>query len=77
MVELDCFTNHHRKDNGSLGGLDDPEKNQTAELNNGEEVHLPQGYMPQIDEVWLVFCWHAEQCETVVELEGMHSGKKN
>lgn len=38
-------TDHHRKHNGSPGCLDGPQKNQTAELDDGEEVHLPQGYM--------------------------------
>lgn len=25
--------------------------------------------MPKIDEVWLMFCWHAEQLQTVEELK--------
>lgn len=63
------FTHHHRKYDGSLGRLDDPEQNQTAELGDGEEVHLPQGHMTQIYEVWLVLGWHTEQCQPVKELE--------
>lgn len=43
------ITHHHGKHNGSLGGLDDPEQDQAAELDDGEEVHLPQGYVSQID----------------------------
>ena len=62
-------THHHGKDDGSSGGLDEPEQNQTAELDDGEEVHLPQRYVPEIDEVWLVLGRHAEKSETVKELE--------
>ncbi len=31
---------HHRKDYGSSGSFDDPEKQQAAELDNGEHVNL-------------------------------------
>lgn len=62
-------TNHHGKNNGSFGGLDEPEQDQTSELDDGEEVDLPQGYVSEIDEVWLVLGWHAEKCEAVKELE--------
>lgn len=63
-----CY--HHRKDNGSLGGLDDPEQDQAAELDDREEVHLPQRNMAQVDEVRLMFGRHAEQPETVEQLHG-------
>lgn len=63
------FTYHHRKDNGSPGGLDNPQKNETAELNYGKEVHLPQRYMSQVDEVWLMLSWHTKQREAIKELQ--------
>lgn len=66
---IGLFTHHHRKHNGSLGGLDDPEQNQTAELDDGEQVHLPQGHVSQIDEVWLVLGWHTKQSQAVKELQ--------
>lgn len=61
-----CY--HHGKDDGSLGGLDDPEQNQAAELDDREEVHLPQRDVAQVDEVRLMFGRHAEQLETVEQL---------
>lgn len=67
--KISRFTYHHGKDDGSSGGLDEPEQNQTAELDDGEEVHLPQRYMSEIDEVWLVLGWHAEKRDAVKELE--------
>lgn len=68
---------HHGKDNSSLRGLDDPEQDQAAELDDGEEVHLPQGDMAQVDEVWLMFGWHAEQPQTVEQLHRYRQTVKN
>lgn len=65
---------HHRKNDGSLGGLDDPEQDQAAELDDGEQMHLPQGYMAKVDEVRLMFGWHAKQPQPVKEL---HRHKQN
>lgn len=62
-------TNHHGEDDGSLGGLDDPQQDQTAQLDDSEEVDLPQRDVTEIDKVGLVLGRHAEQCEAVVELE--------
>lgn len=59
---------HHGEDDGGLGGLDDPEQDQAAELNDGEEVHLPQWDVTKVDEVRLMFGRHAEQPQTVKEL---------
>lgn len=62
------FANHHGEDDGIIGGLDDPEHDQAAELDDGEEVDLPQGNVSQVDEVWLVLGWHTKQLQTVKEL---------
>lgn len=45
VIVYALFTHHHGKNNGRLGGLDDPEHNQTGELDDGKEVHLPQWYV--------------------------------
>ena len=59
------FANHHGEDDGIIGGLDDPEHDQAAELDDGEEMDLPQGNVSQVDEVRLVLGWHAKQLQTV------------
>lgn len=61
-------THHHWEDDSSGGCLDYPEQHQTRELGNSEQVHLPQGHVAQVDEIWLVLCWHAKQLQTVKEL---------
>lgn len=67
-MESTLRTNHHGEDDGSLGGLDDPQQDQTAQLDDSEEVDLPQGDVTEIDEVGLVLRRHAEQREAVKEL---------
>lgn len=52
---------HHRKDDGSTGCFNDPEEHQAAELNDGEQVNLPQWNMSQVDKVRLVLRWHPKQ----------------
>lgn len=36
---------HHRENDGSHGGLEDPEHSQAKHLDEGEEVNLPEGNM--------------------------------
>lgn len=60
---------HHGKDDGSSGGLDDPEENQTAELDDGEQMNLSEWNVPQVNEVWLVFSRHPEQPQTIKKLK--------
>ena len=62
------ISHHHGEDDGGLGGLDGPEQQQAAELDHGEQVHLAEGDVPQVDKVRLVFGRHEEQPQTVVEL---------
>lgn len=69
-VEWEPSTHHHGEDDGSLGGLDDPQQDQTAQLDDGEEMDLPQRNVTQVDEVGLVLGRHAEQRESVEELGG-------
>jgi len=59
---------HHGEDDGGGGRLDDPQQHQAGELGDGEQVHLPQGHVAQVDEVGLVLGRHAEQLEAVKEL---------
>ena len=59
---------HHRENNSSSGGFDDPKEDQAAELNDGKQMNLPQRNMSQVDKVWLVFCWHPKQFQTIKEL---------
>ena len=66
---------HHGEDDGGGGGLDDPEQHQTGELCQREEVHLPQGDVPQVDEVRLVLSRHPEELQTVEEL-GERGGRE-
>lgn len=62
------MTNHNRKDDGRHGGLEDPEKRQTEQLDKCEEMDLSQWDVPQVDQVWLVFGRHQEQFEPVHKL---------
>lgn len=66
---------HHGKNNGSGRRLDHPEQHQARELGDGEQVNLSQWDVPQVDEVWLVLCRHAEQLEAVKELRKRASGR--
>lgn len=63
-----CLSYHHGKDDGGFGGLDDPEHDEAGELDDGEEVHLPHGDVPQVDEVRLVLRWHRKQQQAIKEL---------
>lgn len=59
---------HDREYDGSHSGLEDPEQCQTEHLHEGEQVHLPEGYVPQVDQVWLMLSWHQKQLQAVHEL---------
>lgn len=48
-------TYHDREDDGSHGGLEDPEEGQAHHLQEGEEVDPAQRDVAQVDEVGLVF----------------------
>lgn len=60
---------HHGEYDGGGGRLDDPQQYETGELCDGEQVNFPQRNMPKVDEIWLMFCRHAEQLQTVEELK--------
>lgn len=62
------MTNHNGENNGSHSGLEDPEERQTKQLDESEEMDLPQWDVPQVDQVWLVFGRHEEQLEPVHKL---------
>lgn len=61
---------HHGEDDSGGRGLDDPEQHQTGELHQREDVDLPQRHIAQIDQVRLVLGRHAEQLDSVKELQG-------
>lgn len=66
--QLKEVTNHNGENNGSHSGLEDPEERQTKQLDESEEMDLPQWDVPQVDQVWLVFGRHEEQLESVHKL---------
>lgn len=59
---------HHGENNGSFRGLDDPEEDQAAELDDSKKMDLPQRDVTKVNEVWLMFGRHAKQPQTVKEL---------
>lgn len=61
---------HHRENNGSRRCLDNPEQDEAGELDEGEEVDFAQWHVPQVDEIWLMFCRHPKKLQTIKELEG-------
>lgn len=61
-------TYHDREDDGSHGGLEDPEQGQAHHLQEGEEVDPAQRDVAQVDEVGLVFQRHQEQLQTIHKL---------
>lgn len=63
------FPHHDGEDDGSHGGLEDPEEGQTQALDEGEEVDASLWDVPQVDQVWLVLGRHQEQLQAVHELK--------
>lgn len=51
-------SHHEREDDGCRGRLDYPKQTQAGKLDGCEEVDPAQRYVPQEQEVWLMFCWH-------------------
>lgn len=67
------FTHHNREDDGQEGGLQDPKNSQTCDLDQREEVHLPQWNVTEVGEVGLVLGGHQIQFDSVPELQRMRS----
>lgn len=63
------YSYHDREYNGGHSGLKDPEQSQAKDLNEGEEVDLPEGNVSQVNQVRLMLCWHQKQFETIHELQ--------
>lgn len=63
------MSHHHGEDDGGGRGLDDPEDDEAGQLHHSEHVDLPQRDVAQVDQVRLVFGWHAEQFDAVEELQ--------
>lgn len=61
---------HHDGENdGSHGGLEDPEQCQAQDLDEGEEVDLPEGNVSQVNQVGLVLRRHQKQLQTIHKLQ--------
>ena len=52
-----------------MGHLDGPEQDEADQLDQGEEMHLSQGDVPQVDEIRLVFGRHPKQLQAIEELQ--------
>ena len=65
---LAALSHHDGEDDGSHGGLEDPEEGQTQALDEGEEVDASLGDVAQVDQVRLVLGRHQEQLQPVHEL---------
>lgn len=52
------MSHHDREDDGSHGGLEDPEQSQAKDLHKSEEVDLPERNVSQVNQVRLVLRWH-------------------
>lgn len=60
---------HDRKDDGRHGGLEDPQQSQAEDLDEGEEVDLPEGNVPQVNQVRLMLRRHQKKLKTIHELQ--------
>lgn len=59
---------HDGEYNSGHGGLEDPEQSQAEDLDEGEEVDLPEGDVSQVNQVRLMLRWHQKQLETIHKL---------
>lgn len=60
---------HDREYDGGHGGLEDPQQSQAEDLDEGEEVDLPEGNVSQVNQVRLMFRRHQKQLKTIHELQ--------
>lgn len=67
---------HDRENDGRHGGLEDPEQRQAQDLDEGEEVDLPEGDVPQVHQVGLVLGRHQQQLETIHELQESEAARE-
>lgn len=67
---------HDRKYDGSDSGLEDPQQSQAEDLDEGEEVDLPERNVAQVNQVRLMFRRHQKQLETIHELQKMTEIRK-
>ena len=62
-------THQQGEDDGDgLDGLDRPESSQAQHLQEGEDVHAPQGHVAQVRVVRLVLDRHEDQQQAVNQL---------
>lgn len=70
-------TYHNREDDCQEGGFEDPEHTQTYDLDQCEQVYLPQRNMAKVGVVGLVLGRHHVQLNPVPELwRMMRQGSK-
>lgn len=60
---------HDGEDDGSHGGLEDPQQSQAEDLDEGEEVDLPERNVSQVNQVGLMFRRHQKQLKTIHKLQ--------
>merc|ERR1719341_1252667 len=58
---------------GSWCRLDNPKDDQSKTLEHGEEDHPPGLDLLDIRDIGVVFDWHEAKCQTVKELDSVHS----
>lgn len=68
VLQVYFITYHNGEDDGQEGGLEDPEHSQAYDLDQCEEMHLPQGNVTEVREVRLVLGRHHVQFNPVPEL---------
>lgn len=77
MQSCRALVSHHDRENdGRHGGLEDPEQRQAQDLDEGEEVDLPEGDVPQVHQVGLVLGRHQQQLETIHELQESEAARE-
>lgn len=60
---------HDREYDGGHSGFEDPQQSQAEDLDEGEEVDLPEGNVSQVNQVRLMFRRHQKQLKTIHKLQ--------
>lgn len=60
---------HYREYDGGHSGLEDPEQSQAKDLEECEEMDLPEGNVSQVHQVRLMLRWHQKQLKTIHKLQ--------
>lgn len=71
----DAHSHHDGENDGSHGGLEDPEDGQTGDLYQREEMNTTQRDVTQEREIRLVFGWHQVKLYSFPKLNKTQSGE--